>query len=544
MNSLHAIGGAYTWSNNQAEPLLCRLDRFLFSVDFDEAFPNALQIALTRTISDHNPIIIVTCPSIGSKPYFKLEKSWIEHKDFKDKVKLWWETMVFNGSASSIFFLNLQNLKYFIKKWRLLEFGAVRREKQLLTEKIGELNLLEENGPLHTDQFEVRMQSKLKLKALENLEARKWQLRAKQNGFKWGDASTGYFHRISSAKKKRNTIAKLQIGGEDSFNQDEIKEELRNFYINLFSAHTSTSIKLDSINFPVVYGVQKEWIERDFTDEEVWEVIRKMGCKQILDGVLIANECVDSRIKSKKPGVICKIDMEKAFDNVNWHTLFCILQRHGFGERWVSWIKWCVSQAHLSVLVNGVSTEKFKPSKGLRQGDSLSPFLLLLVVEIHSKLMNDAVERGQIHGFKIVDAGLMISHLQFADDTLLFVDADEDEVTRILIILTIFETLTGMKLNLEKSSMISVGADDNIHSLAKILGCKTEKLPIKYLGMPIGAHIRNTSVWDYVIERMEIRLASWKKRFLNKDVRLVLIKDCFPSLPIYYLSLYHLPASI
>lgn len=83
-----------------------------------------------------------------------------------------------------------------------------------------------------------------------------------------------------------------------------------------------------------------------------------------------------------------------------------------------------------------------------------------------------------------------------------------------------------MKLNLEKkSTMVSVGTDHVISYLAKELGCKTESLPIKYLGLPIGACSRSTSIWESVLERMEMRLALWKKKFLNKAGRLALIKS-------------------
>ena len=75
--------------------------------------------------------------------------------------------------------------------------------------------------------------------------------------------------------------------------------------------------------------------------------------KQILDAVLIANEVVDSRWKNNEGGVLCKLDIEKAYDHVNWKFLMAVLRKMGFGEKWINWIDWCISIVKFSVLING-----------------------------------------------------------------------------------------------------------------------------------------------------------------------------------------------
>ena len=104
----------------------------------------------------------------------------------------------------------------------------------------------------------------------------------------------------------------------------------------------------------------------------------------------MANELIDSRKRSKKKRVIFKIDLEKAYNHVEWSFVDCMLQRFGFGERWRSWIKECISTTSFSVLVNGIPARLFKASRGLWQGDPLSPFLFTLVAEALGGLVNKA----------------------------------------------------------------------------------------------------------------------------------------------------------
>ncbi|XP_026416071.1 uncharacterized protein LOC113311449 [Papaver somniferum] len=132
-----------------------------------------------------------------------------------------------------------------------------------------------------------------------------------------------------------------------------------------------------------------------------------------------------------------------------------------------------------SVLVNGSSTGYFKSKKRIRQGYPLSPFLFLLVGEALSYMIKQAQDQSLISGFNVADDGNSVSHLQFADDTLIFLDAD-------------------------------------IEQFSSILGCYTGVLPTTYLGLPLGDKSGGILKWDKVIESFLKKLAGWKKTILSR----------------------------
>lgn len=166
--------------------------------------------------------------------------------------------------------------------------------------------------------------------------------------------------------------------------------------------------------------------------------------RQILDPILIANECLDSRLRSGEPGVICKMDLEKAYDHVNWDFLLYMLRRCSFGGKWCSLIVHCISSMLFSVLVNGSSNGFFSSSRGLRQGDPLSVLLFVFVMEALSRMIFAAVSGGLLEGFKVGNA--TYSHILFADDTLIFCNAHSSQLRYLRSLLLLFELLRARRL--------------------------------------------------------------------------------------------------
>ena len=253
--------------------------------------------------------------------------------------------------------------------------------------------------------------------------------------------------------------------------------------------------------------------------------------------MLIANEAVDSILRKEK-GILCKLDIEKAYDHIRWDFLRRILERMGFGSKWISWIKWCISITSFSALFNGSPTGFFQSSRGLRQGDPLSPYLFVIGIEALSMMEGNFISGCKFRGR---DGGeLVISHLLYADDTVLFCEANSEQLMYLGWTLMWFEAFSGLKINLNKSEIIPMGRVDNVELLASELGCGVGSLPTMYLGLSFGALRKAMGVWDSIEERFRKRLSSWTRQYISKGGRLTLIRSTLSSLPIYFLSQFRM----
>jgi hypothetical protein len=176
----------------------------------------------------------------------------------------------------------------------------------------------------------------------------------------------------------------------------------------------------------------------------------------ISDNILVAYETMhimQSRMWGKEGFIGVKLDMSKAYDRVEWTFLRAVMNKMGFDSRWVDLVMKCVSTINYAVLINGSPMGIFYPSRGLRQGDPLSPYLFLLCAECLSNLLSNAEKKDYITGVPISPKGPFISHLLFADDCILFCKANRVEWRRSLKLINVYEAGSGQKVNFNKTSV-------------------------------------------------------------------------------------------
>ena len=268
--------------------------------------------------------------------------------------------------------------------------------------------------------------------------------------------------------------------------------------------------------------------------------------KQILDGILIANELVDNAKRANKELLMFKVDFEKAYDSVDLKYLDMVMGHMNFPTLWRKWINECIGMAKASVLVNGSPTDEFPIERGLRQGDPLSPFLFLLAAEGFNVLMNALVGAQIFRGYGIGRANeVRITHLQFADDTLIIGEKSWLNVRSMRAVLLLFAEISGLKVNFHKSMLTGVNVSVSwLTEAALVMNCQKGSLPFNYLGLPIGGDSRKLSFWKPVLDRIVARLSSWNNKFLSFGCRLVLLKSVLSSLPVYFLSFFKAPTGI
>ncbi|GAU37589.1 hypothetical protein TSUD_365100 [Trifolium subterraneum] len=266
------------------------------------------------------------------------------------------------------------------------------------------------------------------------------------------------------------------------------------------------------------------------------------------DNAIILQEIIYNmqKSKAKKGDVAYKIDLEKAYDNVNWNFLRSCLHDFGFPQLTVKLIMHCVSSSSLSLIWNGKRLPNFSPTRGLRQGDPLSPYLFVLCMEKLSLAISAAVQNNSWKPLQISKNGPRFSHLFFADDVLLFSKATCAQGRVMANLFNNFSKASGLRINCAKSrALFSKGVTRRkVDKMTTLSNIRSTTSLGKYLGFPMISGRAKKEDFNFILDKINSRLASWKNKFLNKLGRVTLAKSVLNSIPTYYMQIHWLPSAI
>nr|GEV16948.1 putative ribonuclease H protein At1g65750 family [Tanacetum cinerariifolium] len=282
----------------------------------------------------------------------------------------------------------------------------------------------------------------------------------------------------------------LNIGGDQrleiGFSENEVWEAIRgcgrekspkpNGFNSKFIRKTCEIIKLDLLG-----EVQNEFIKGRY----------------ILDEVIIANETMDFFVEKERKGLNLLVDFEKAYDSINWRFLLGIMRRIDKGIYYLLFF--------------------ILAAKGL------------------NAIVFEAVEKGIFKGVVVGDNNVMISHLQYADDTILFKEWNKENAKSLMCILKCFKEVSMLKVNYNKSKIYGIRVnEEELEEMVRYMRCGFGEFLFTYLGLPIGEKMRRIKHWGLVVEKIKKRLADWKDKTMSFRGYLTLVKSILGSLPLYY----------
>ncbi|VFQ89227.1 unnamed protein product [Cuscuta campestris] len=269
--------------------------------------------------------------------------------------------------------------------------------------------------------------------------------------------------------------------------------------------------------------------------------------KDISEQILLTKEMVHNLdIKAWGGNIIVKLDLSKAFDKLKWSFLFDVLLRFGFSNRLIHIIHNLMNSSKYSVVVNGKPCGFFSQTRGIKQGDPLSPLLFIIANEAFSKNLNKLMNHGVIGRYNCGNNSIPISHLSYADDIIIFCNSSCKSLVNLKFFLKTYQECSGQNINKQKSSFF-VGKFQNSRKIAELekrLDMQHKKLPFTYLGISIDKGITRTQHCNQLITAFDRKLGSWQFKQLDQAGRLILINHVLNTLPIFFLGSSTLPKSV
>ncbi|XP_019183638.1 PREDICTED: uncharacterized protein LOC109178457 [Ipomoea nil] len=479
------IGYPYTWEKGKgtANWIEEKLDKVLVTNEWRNIIPHVKVMNLRTRKSDHSAIFFTIQEEIGRdggrKRGFRFEMAWLYDEGCRSVVEQAWQ----EGRGQG-----LQDCVHYCGN-RLTRWGGGwfhKYGKQIMRLKRDQQRLRGRTDSASLAEFQRIEQL---LSHTEAQEDAYWRQRAKQHWLKEADANTKFFHSSGNPGS----------GGEFFGGYNPGWRDVASFVLNCLESGELPS----GLNETDIVLIPKKNNPELVTDlrpialsNVIYRIIAKMMANRmkplmegiisesqsafipdrlITENILLAAE-VGHFLNRKQCGVggwgALKLDMAKAYDRMEWPFLRNMMVALGFHDKWVELIMKCVTTVSYSILVNGSRSDPIIPTRGLRQGDPLSPYLFIICAKGLSLLLQQANNTGLIHGCRVSRGAPQISHLFFADDSLLFFKANVEEANEVRRCLTVYEDLSGQVVNYHKSSICYSRNTSNMdrESVVQVLG--------------------------------------------------------------------------
>ncbi|GFY88782.1 hypothetical protein Acr_06g0007220 [Actinidia rufa] len=396
----------------------------------------------------------------GPKP-FKFFNVWLSNPNCVKLMEEAWESNTDQGWAAFRIHKKLKSMKASLKVWAQKEFRGIHSKLEEVERDLHELDIKFEQGAIFVSEKSKRKELKVEMWKLNRLVDRIWW---QKSSLKWqlqGDKNSKFFHYMVSSRQRRNNINTILVNEEQIEDPKLIKKATFNHFKSLY---------------------EEEMVTRPFFIENQGNSISEELAGQLV-GAFTENEvwcCIKSCDGNKATGP----------DGFNMQRI-----KKGWGFMKKDILDF-MGEFH---------------NNCIRQGDPMSPYLFIIAAEGLNWLLKNAELLGSFSGLKMRIDGPMVTHLQFTDDTLIFCQPNLAEVVSIKNVLRRFEHISGLKIKYQKSVMSGVGMEaTEMQPLAEALNCQIQMLPIKYLGLPLGANPKLKSTWKPVVDKIKFRLSSWK----------------------------------
>ncbi|XP_019167321.1 PREDICTED: uncharacterized protein LOC109163057 [Ipomoea nil] len=526
------MGSMFTWMRgiNSDSFKGARLDRALGNVNWKLQFPNTSMQHLPITGSDHSPLLIDTRTNqeTNRPKSFKFNMAWATHTTFKAVVDANWN----------------KNLD--------LESNKSKRKKRLIARIEG----IQRKVTQSTRSDLIKLNRKLQMELEETLyqEELIWFQRSREEWITSGYRNTRHgMERTGFAPYTRRNQEELVLNG--SLQSPVTRWGCNDTLISLIpKVPNPTSVKqyrpisLCNVSYKLITKIMASRLKNMSRKLIGPHQTSFVPGRQISDNVLLYQEVLSSmkNKKGKSGWMVMKIDLEKAYDKLSWDFIKDTVEDIGLNDTWTKRILECVSSPRLAVLVNRQKMEWFKPTRGIRQGDSISPLIFVLCIERLSHIIQSSINSGHWKGIKLSRQGPHITHLFFADDLVLFGEATEQQALEMKTCLDTFCKCSGQKLSLQKSTLFfSKNTEGSLQQrIAAVVGIPIVSNMGNYLGIPsFHGRIKNET-FAGVLERIQSRLAGWKSRTLSFAGRITLVQSVLISIPFYYMQTILLPTGV